>query len=125
VEIRVASLGAAKEPRRGAPHFPDAAHHADTRIPTLSMKNLRDRLIGAIRRTVLWGERRVPRGVRSIVGVLLIMGGVVGFLPILGFWMIPAGLALIALDIPALRRRLLAWALRGEASAPGTGRSDR
>jgi hypothetical protein len=38
------------------------------------------------------------------------IGGVFGFLPIVGFWMIPAGLALIALDIPPLRRRLLAWA---------------
>jgi len=76
------------------------------------MKKLRDRLVAAIRRTVLWGERRVPRGVRSVVGILLMMGGVVGFLPVLGFWMIPAGLALIALDIPAMRRRLLEWARR-------------
>ena len=81
------------------------------------MATIRRKLIAAIRHTVLWGERRVPRGVRSVVGILLMMGGVVGFLPILGFWMIPAGLALIALDIPALRRRLLAWALRDEAAA--------
>jgi hypothetical protein len=73
--------------------------------------------VAAIRRTVLWGERRVPRGLRSVVGVLLVIGGVVGFLPVLGFWMIPAGLALIALDIPKLRRRLMAWALRGEAAS--------
>jgi hypothetical protein len=36
-------------------------------------------------------------------------GGVLGFLPILGFRMLPIGLAFIALDIPLLRRRLLAW----------------
>jgi hypothetical protein len=76
------------------------------------MKDLRNRLVAAIRRTVLWGERRVPRGVRSVLGVLCVLGGLVGFLPVLGFWMIPAGLALIALDIPAMRRRILAWALR-------------
>src|SRR5262245_35037789 len=100
------------------------------------MKKLRDRLVAAIRRTVLWGERRVPRGVRSIVGILLMIGGVVGFLPILGFWMIPAGLALIALDIPAMRRRFLEWARRDQrpedfsqpsqkASAPKIDHSNR
>jgi hypothetical protein len=58
---------------------------------------------------VHWGDRRVPRGLRSILGLLLIAGGVVGFLPVLGFWMIPAGLAFVALDVPPLRRRVLAW----------------
>jgi hypothetical protein len=44
------------------------------------------------------------------------VGGVFGFLPILGFWMIPLGAALIALDIPPLRRRLLAWLDRDRAA---------
>jgi hypothetical protein len=44
------------------------------------------------------------RVVRIILAVLLILGGFVGFLPILGFWMIPLGLALIAQDVPLLRR---------------------
>lgn len=53
--------------------------------------------------------------VRIPAGLLLIAGGIVGFLPILGFWMVPLGLALIALDVPFLREpiaRLIAW---GEA----------
>lgn len=75
-------------------------------------RTLRGKLITAIRRAVAWGERRVPRGVRSVLGVLCMIGGVAGFLPVLGFWMIPVGLALIALDIPPLRRRLLAWVRR-------------
>jgi hypothetical protein len=54
-------------------------------------------------------KANVPPGARSVLGVLLICGGVLGFLPILGFWMIPLGGALIALDVPPLRRRLLAW----------------
>jgi hypothetical protein len=62
-----------------------------------------------LRRGVTWAQAHVPPGVRSAFGVLLIAGGVFGFLPILGFWMIPLGAALIALDIPPLRRRLLAW----------------
>lgn len=36
----------------------------------------------------------------------LVAGGVVGFLPVLGFWMVPVGLALLALDLPFLRRPL-------------------
>jgi hypothetical protein len=79
------------------------------------MKKLWNSLIAAIRRTISWGDRRIPRGVRSIIGVLFVIGGVVGFLPVLGFWMLPAGLALIALDIPPLRRRVLAWVARQEA----------
>jgi hypothetical protein len=51
----------------------------------------------------------VPTGVRSALGVVLIVAGVFGFLPVLGFWMIPLGATFIALDIPPLRRRLLAW----------------
>ncbi len=45
----------------------------------------------------------------------LIAGGFVGFLPVLGFWMIPLGLALLALDLPFLRAplaRLIAWVNR-------------
>jgi hypothetical protein len=60
-------------------------------------------------RAVLWGQKNVPPGLRSVLGIVLMIGGVFGFLPILGFWMIPLGGALIALDIPPLRRRLLAW----------------
>jgi hypothetical protein len=47
-----------------------------------------------------------PRWVRMPLGVLLIIGGVLGFLPILGFWMIPLGLAILAIDIPAAHRLL-------------------
>jgi hypothetical protein len=81
------------------------------------MTELWDRAVAAVHRIVHWGDRRVPRGVRSGVGVLFILGGMVGFLPILGFWMIPAGAALVALDVPPLRRRLLAW-LDGRAAGP-------
>ncbi|MCP1199404.1 hypothetical protein NIM86_08270 [Notoacmeibacter sp. MSK16QG-6] len=45
----------------------------------------------------------------------MIAGGVVGFLPIVGFWMIPLGLGVLSIDNPSarrLRRRFLAWAGR-------------
>jgi hypothetical protein len=62
-----------------------------------------------LRRGVMWAQHHVPPGMRSILGVLLVIAGCFGFLPILGFWMIPLGGAFITLDIPPLRRRLLAW----------------
>jgi len=45
-------------------------------------------------------------------GALLCIGGVFGMLPVLGFWMLPAGLFLLAEDMPPLRRatsQILDW----------------
>jgi hypothetical protein len=41
--------------------------------------------------------------VRLPVAALLVIGGVFSFLPVLGIWMLPLGLMLLAVDIPALR----------------------
>lgn len=41
---------------------------------------------------------------RLIVGILFIVGGVFGFLPVLGFWMIPLGLLILSVDFPFIRR---------------------
>jgi hypothetical protein len=38
------------------------------------------------------------RWLRVPIGFALVLAGMVGFLPILGFWMIPLGLSLLALD---------------------------
>ena len=74
-------------------------------------------------------ERRLPRfaaaalrwsressaWLRWPLAVLFIAGGLVGFLPILGFWMIPLGIILIAQDLPFLRAplaRLFAYIAR-------------
>ena len=51
-------------------------------------------------------RRRVPPGLRLVAGLLLIVGGTLGFLPVLGFWMIPLGLGVAALDV----KPLIAWA---------------
>jgi len=40
------------------------------------------------------------RLVRLPAGVLLVLGGLVGFFPLVGFWMLPLGLAILAVDIP-------------------------
>jgi|MudIll2142460700_1097286.scaffolds.fasta_scaffold00165_18 purine-cytosine permease-like protein len=50
--------------------------------------------------------------VRKTVGILLVIGGLLGFLPVLGYWMLPLGLGLLAVDWPVARRayrRLLSW----------------
>tara|TARA_A100001037_G_scaffold148540_3_gene134150 strand:+ start:6752 stop:7048 length:297 start_codon:yes stop_codon:yes gene_type:complete len=60
-------------------------------------------------RTLRWGQNHVPVGVRSLIGALFMVGGVFGFLPMLGFWMLPLGVAFIALDVPPARRHIEAW----------------
>jgi len=40
---------------------------------------------------------------RLPLGVCLVIGGMLGFLPVLGFWMIPLGFLILAIDLPALR----------------------
>ena len=50
--------------------------------------------------------------IRIGIGILLIAGGVVGFLPVLGFWMIPLGLLVLSIDLPIVRRwrrQLTVW----------------
>ena len=44
------------------------------------------------------------RPLRIAAGVLLVLMGLFGFLPVLGFWMIPLGLAVLSVDLPSVRR---------------------
>nr|WP_321457118.1 hypothetical protein [uncultured Cohaesibacter sp.] len=41
---------------------------------------------------------------RKLLGSVLILGGLLGFLPILGFWMLPLGLLILSIDLPLLRK---------------------
>lgn len=62
-----------------------------------------------------WIRRPGSRLVRIPLGILLILGGVFSFLPVLGIWMLPLGLFLIAIDLPFLQgpiNRLSFWAQR-------------
>ena len=58
--------------------------------------------------TIKFGNRQFvlpgSRIARIIIGLLLIAGGVLGFLPVLGFWMIPLGLVVLSIDLAAVRR---------------------
>jgi len=60
---------------------------------------------------------RLPasRLLRTALGVGLVIGGLLWFLPVVGLWMLPLGLAVLAVDIPALRplsRRINTWISR-------------
>jgi hypothetical protein len=54
----------------------------------------------------IFSRKNLPRSrwARIAIGLLLALGGFVGFLPILGFWMVPMGLTVLAIDIPIVRR---------------------
>ncbi len=58
--------------------------------------------------TVRFGSKTIKlpgsKPLRIGLGVALVLLGCVGFLPILGFWMIPVGLLILSADLPAVRR---------------------
>lgn len=46
------------------------------------------------------------------LGIVLVGCGFLGFLPVLGFWMIPLGFLVLSVDLPAVRRwrrQLTVW----------------
>ncbi|HMS94388.1 MAG TPA: hypothetical protein PKA03_04075 [Tabrizicola sp.] len=51
--------------------------------------------------------------VRLPLALILIAGGLVSFLPVLGIWMLPLGLLLLAVDLPVLRGPISALLIRG------------
>ncbi|WP_081593543.1 hypothetical protein [Rhizobium mesoamericanum] len=58
---------------------------------------------------------------RMTIGVLLILGGVLGFLPVLGFWMIPLGFVVLSHDLHIIRRtrrRIVVWWEKRRKPAP-------
>lgn len=69
-------------------------------------------ILKMLRRANYCGSRKIPPGLRSVVGVLCVFGGLLGFLPILGFWMIPVGFLLFSLDVPWSRKFVRTWLYR-------------
>jgi uncharacterized membrane-anchored protein len=50
--------------------------------------------------------RQIVRGLRILLGILLVVGGLFGFLPIVGFWMLPLGAIVLAREVPVVARLL-------------------
>jgi hypothetical protein len=68
------------------------------------LHRLAARLPGPVRSGLTWVLRPEAKWLRIPLGVLFIAGGFLGFLPILGFWMLPLGALLLAEDFPLVRR---------------------
>ena len=74
-----------------------------------------DRLPQSMRNPVRWLRRPASRWARIPAGILLVIGGTFSILPLLGIWMLPLGLILLAEDTAILRRyraRLIDWVAR-------------
>jgi hypothetical protein len=53
------------------------------------------------------------RWIRIPVGILSVVGGIFSFLPVLGIWMLPLGLLLLAYDVPILRKPIARFTIWG------------
>jgi hypothetical protein len=76
---------------------------------TSTDENSRRRVISVFKRDIT-----MPRSRRSriAIGVTLMILGVFGFLPVLGFWMIPVGMLILSYEFAImrrLRRRIVKW----------------
>lgn len=96
---------------QGQPDF-EGAHRGQESSCDPRFDRIIDRLPRRIRSTIRWLRQPKAFAIRISAGVLLVCFGVLGFLPILGFWMLPLGLMLLAEDVPplrSLRSRILNW----------------
>ena len=74
-------------------------------------------------RFVGWLRKPSSRYARIPLALLLIVGGVFSFLPVLGLWMLPLGLLLFAQDVPVLQKplaQMLGWVERKWIERQGT-----
>ena len=70
--------------------------------------------------SIRFGKRsfRLPRSrrLRITLGIVLVLaGGLFGWLPVLGYWMVPLGLIVLSVDFPRVRnwrRKWTVWLLR-------------
>jgi hypothetical protein len=62
------------------------------------------RQVPASRGFLDWVRKPRLHLVRIPLAIVLVLGGVFSFLPVLGIWMLPLGLLVLAVDIPPLRR---------------------
>lgn len=73
-----------------------------------------DRLEQRVRlqRIIRWTRDPAGRRRRLPLGILCLIGSLFWFLPVLGLWLLPIGLVLIAHDVPRLRNpvaRFVIW----------------
>ncbi len=76
-----------------------------------------ERLIPALRGPMSHLRRDSWFPIRFPLAVILTAGGLLWFLPVLGLWMLPAGLLLLAVDLPLLRGPISVLVIRGRRTA--------
>lgn len=86
-------------------------------MPAMNWAEIKKRTIRIVARVRHWTRGHVPFGLRLPLGLVIIAGGFLGFLPILGFWMIPVGIAVAALDVAPMWRWARATLSPGRALA--------
>jgi hypothetical protein len=87
----------------------------DPRLRNHRLERMIERLPSSAQPAARWLRQLAARPVRIPAGALLCVGGVFGMLPLLGLWMLPAGLVLLGEDVPPLTRatgRVLDWVER-------------
>ncbi|MEO7068824.1 MAG: hypothetical protein ABI114_18085 [Rhodanobacter sp.] len=87
----------------------------DTERLNRQLDRLERKLPRAVRGSLRWLRQPSSRWVRLPAGALLVLGGIFSIFPLLGLWMLPLGLLLLAQDLPFLRRptrRALLWTER-------------
>jgi hypothetical protein len=106
--------------RLGHPHWrrPRRAHyvwHCGDRPLEIAMTGQTEDPDAMPRSISIFG-REIPmprsRWLRIAIGVALVLFGFLGFLPILGFWMVPLGLVVLSYEFAAVRRwrrRMVVW----------------
>jgi len=96
----------------------DLAYAWDIRVATLL-----PRLPNRVRTAIEWLRMPSSRWLRIPCALLLMLGGVFSILPILGLWMLPLGLALLAEDVPGIKpslERAACWCVRTWHQVRGT-----
>ena len=89
------------------------------RVLRIAFWHLEREVPGPIARALRKLRRPDARWLRIPVGLFFVVGGLASFLPVLGIWMLPLGLLLIAYDVPFLREpvgRFTIWGTQKWAS---------
>lgn len=87
--------------------MPTPEHHEKRKLDRL-IDRLSAKLPDRAAAIVAWLVSPSGIFIRLPLGLLLTVGGVFSFLPLLGLWMLPLGILLIAVDFPPVRR----WVIR-------------
>lgn len=89
-------------PARARGHV-EEMHDRGRRDLDVALDRLQTEVPARLARAIGWLRTPERRPFRMAAGVLSLIGGLLWFLPVLGIWLIPLGLLLLAQDVPMLR----------------------